>query len=63
MSEDDRYIRVQEVMEILHVSDGKAYAIMRDLNAELKGKGFYIVAGRVPRKYFEERFYISEGRR
>ncbi len=55
----DKYIQVKEVMEILHISDGKAYAIIRQLNDELKKKGFITVAGRVPRKYFNERFYLD----
>ena len=55
----DKYIQVKEVMEILHISDSKAYAIIRQLNNELKKKGFITVAGRVPRKYFNERFYLD----
>ncbi len=54
------YYRVNEVMEIMQIKEGKAYKIMKELNNELKQKGFITVAGRVPRKYFEERIGISE---
>ncbi|WP_282705396.1 hypothetical protein [Faecalicoccus pleomorphus] len=40
---------------MLKVSKGKAYELMRSMNGELKKKGYYTVAGRVPRKYFMER--------
>ncbi len=56
----EQYMKVDDVMKILHVSDGKAYSIIRQLNSELKQKGFIVVAGRVPRKYFNERFYIEQ---
>ena len=58
--ENDRYITVKEVMETLKCSEGKAYWFMRELNKELKNKGFLTMAGRVPRKYFEKRFGIEE---
>ncbi len=44
-------------MEILGVSDGMAYRIIRQLNEELEAKGFHTVAGRVSRQYFEECYY------
>lgn len=52
---DQYFIFVDEVMSILKVSKGKAYELMRSMNGELKKKGYYTVAGRVPRKYFMER--------
>lgn len=46
------------------VSEGKAYKIIRQLNDELKAAGYLTVAGRVSRKYFEERIYgYDTGRR
>lgn len=52
------FIRVDEVMTRMAVSQSKAYAIMKSLNKELQVKGFLTVAGRVPRRYFEERTYV-----
>jgi hypothetical protein len=54
-------VRVEEVMTRLDCSAGKAYEIMQRLNAELKAKGFITIAGRVPRKYFEEKCNLSAG--
>ncbi|WP_414838901.1 transcriptional regulator [Carnobacterium sp. TMP28] len=44
-------------MEILEIKETKAYQIMRQLNDELKQKGKLTVAGRVSKKYFDERMY------
>lgn len=52
-----QYLRAQEIAEAVGVSDGKAYAIIRGLNAELKAQGYITVAGRVPTAYFEKKYY------
>ena len=43
--------------EILGVLRGYAYKIIRGLNNELKEKGYRVISGKVPTKYFEEKFY------
>lgn len=50
-----------EVAETLGVSISHAYKIVRALNKDLESKGFITVAGRVSRRYFEEKFYGEEG--
>ena len=52
-----KFYRVQDVAEMLSVSESKAYEIIRNLNKELKEKGKIVIAGRVYAKYFEERMY------
>ena len=37
------------------ISVAFAYKIMRELNAELKQKGYIVVSGRVNKQYFLER--------
>ena len=54
-------ISADEVAETLGVSMSYAYKVVRLLNKELEAKGFITVAGRVSRRYFEEKFYGSEG--
>lgn len=51
------YYGAEEVAELLRISKGKSYAIIRDLNKELEQKGFITISGKVPRKYLEERCY------
>lgn len=51
------FLRVGEVAELLDVSTSHAYKVMRELNKELKNKGKITNAGRISRKYLEERLY------
>ncbi len=55
------FVPAKEVAELLGISKSKAYAIIRELNDELSAKGFITVAGRVSRKFFEEKFYGVAG--
>lgn len=51
------YIMAKEAAPVLRLSEGKTYEIFRDLNKELKSQGFVTVAGRVPRAYFNKKFF------
>ncbi|WWU66559.1 transcriptional regulator [Clostridium baratii] len=44
-------------MQLLNVSDSKAYKIIQKLNKELSDKGYLTIAGQVSKKYFSERYY------
>lgn len=50
-----KYCKVAEVMEMLECGESTAYKVMRELNAELEKKGCITLAGRVSRRYLEER--------
>lgn len=54
---ENKFIRVDEVADELGVSRPYAYKLIRQLNEELKEKGFITIAGRVNRQYFNERLY------
>lgn len=51
------YYTAQEVMEILGVSRAKAYKVVKELNKELSAKGYIVTAGKIPKKYLEEKCY------
>lgn len=51
------FIFADEVSEQLHVSRAYAYKIIKQLNDDLDAKGFYTIAGRVSRRFYEERVY------
>ncbi len=51
------YVTAEKVAEMLGVSTGYAYKIIWGLNEELKTKGYWTICGKVPTKYFEEKFY------
>ena len=53
---ESTFIRADEMAELLEISKPQAYKIIRQLNNELKEKGYMTIAGRVHRDYFSERF-------
>lgn len=57
---ENKFIRVDEVAKELDVSKPYAYKLIRQLNEELKAKGFITIAGRVNRQFFNERLYGAE---
>ena len=53
----NRFICAEEVAQELSVSKPYAYKLIRQLNEELKERGFITISGRVNRQYFYERLY------
>ena len=56
-NENKMYVTAVEVASIIGISEGHAYKIIRMLNEELKTAGYLTIAGKVPVKYFEKRWY------
>lgn len=48
---------VDDVCDELGVSKTFAYKIIKELNAELAKEGFITIAGRIPRAFWETKFY------
>lgn len=46
-----------EVAKELGVSKGQAYKLIRQLNEKLKAGNFVVVAGKIPRAFWEKKFY------
>ena len=51
------FVKAEEVARELGISKPYAYKLVREMNEELKEKGFITIPGRVSRRYFEEKFY------
>lgn len=49
------FLTAEEVAEILGVSLSTAYRIIKRLNEELKAQGFITVAGKISKRYFEQK--------
>ena len=47
----------EDIAMMLSVSKPTAYRIIRELNEKLHEQGFITIAGRIPKKFFEEKFY------
>lgn len=57
MKEQNYLLTAEDVAETLGVSKGHAYKLIRELNAELQSKGYLVVAGKVPKAFWETKFY------
>lgn len=55
----DYFYFVEDVMAMLGLSRAKCYGIIKQLNSELEEAGYLTVAGRVPRRYFDTRYYTG----
>ena len=55
-----QFYTVNDVMRILQVKESKAYKIIRELNRELEEKRYIVVAGRISKRYFDEKVYLNE---
>ena len=55
--EREMFVTAEKVAEDFGVSKGYAYRMIRQMNEELKAKGYLTVAGRVSRAYYLERIY------
>ena len=51
------YFTAMEVASMLGVSRGQAYKLVKGMNEELAKKGYIVIPGKVPKKYFNERYY------
>lgn len=49
----------EDISEELGISKGYAYKIIKELNKELKEAGFIVISGRVPRAFWETKFYSN----
>lgn len=54
---DKTMMTATEVAEALNVSKGKDYKIIRKLNDELASQGYIVISGRVPKAYWQKKFY------
>lgn len=54
------FMTAQEVADLLGVSKGLAYKIIKDMNKQLQNEGYITISGKINRAYFNEKIY--EGR-
>lgn len=55
-----QFMEAKEVAEVMGVSLGKAYQLIRDMNRELAAGGYLTVAGKVPIAFFQKKYYGFE---
>ncbi len=55
--QNSNFINAQELAEILEISVGHAYKIIRKFNDELKNQGYVVIAGKISKNFLEEKIY------
>ncbi len=56
-NENKIFITATEMSELLGISIGHAYKMIREMNKELEESGYLVIAGKVPKGYFEKRWF------
>ena len=54
---EKRFLNADDVSKVMECSKSAAYTIIRQLNDELKERGFIVIHGKINAKYFNERIY------
>ena len=61
MEAQKSFYNVHDVCKVLECKESLAYKVIRQLNDELKAKGFIVITGKVNAAYFNERIYRGGG--
>jgi len=56
-TENKIFITAPEMADLLGMSVGHAYKLIRKMNKELEKSGYLVIAGKVPKGYFEKRWF------
>jgi hypothetical protein len=60
MENNNYMMNASDVANLLGISKGHAYKLIRKLNEELEASGYIIVSGKVPKAFWEKKFYGSK---
>ena len=60
MNEEKRFLDVHDVMEITGLSSSSSYIVIKQLNEELRKKGYLTIREKVINTYFYEHFFGKE---
>jgi predicted DNA-binding transcriptional regulator AlpA len=55
---ESKFVDAREVADVLGVSESTGYRLIREMNLELKKQGKITIAGKISRRYFEEKVYL-----
>ena len=54
------YLSVEDVAEVFDISVSFAYRVVERMNTDLASKNYYVILGRVPTRYVEDKIYGLE---
>ncbi|MCH3916948.1 MAG: ICEBs1 excisionase [Spirochaetia bacterium] len=56
------YYKASEVSKMIGVGRTKSYTIVKQMNQELAKQGYLVVDGKIPKDYFDEKYFGSSHR-
>ena len=54
------YLSVEDIAELFGLSVSFAYRVVERMNADLASKNYYVILGRVPTRYVEDKMLITK---
>lgn len=54
------YLSVEDIAELFGFSVSFAYRVVERMNADLESKNYYVILGRVPTRYVEDKNFICQ---
>lgn len=54
---NSNFYNAAQIAEMLEISRSQAYSVIRELNEELRSKGYMFIRGRISKRYFNQRYY------
>ena len=54
------YLSMEDVAEVFDILVSFAYRVVERMNADLASKNYYVILGRVPTRYVEDKIYGLE---
>lgn len=57
MNDNKLFYSASEVANLLGISVGQTYRLMREWNRDLAAKHFLVISGKIPVQYFNEQIY------
>ena len=60
MRKRKRYLSIEDVAEVFDILVSFAYRVVERMNADLASKNYYVILGRVPTRYVEDKIYGLE---
>ena len=54
------YLSVEDMAAVFDISVSLAYQVVERMNADLASKNYYVILGRVPTRYVEDKIYGLE---
>jgi prophage antirepressor-like protein len=55
---ESKFFTAKDVAELLDISESSAYRIIKKLNDELVDQGKITIAGKISKRFFEEKVYM-----